>query len=183
MNARCDELERAYRAVLGRRLIGLAWMPLVSDTPGVVQAFENGSFSFTGGIQFWFEPDRELFLSWAQRAPSTLITSTEADRWSPNALDRVSASMNGPWPDAIGATLVAVDLFLSPEMDMDGYEESLPTAPVGARHWLQQGDLLHRFWAGTGDCAGLGEGDDLWVGFDQDPGNMGELMLLKTLRA
>jgi len=94
-------LEQVYKALLGGRLITLAWMPLTNDTPGLVQAFEDRSFSFTGGIQFWFDPDGELFLSWGQRAPSTLIASTEADRWSSNALDRVSASMNGPWADAI----------------------------------------------------------------------------------
>jgi hypothetical protein len=183
MSARCDDLEQAYRAVLGRRLAGLAWMPLDCYTPGVVEAFQNLSFSFSGGIQFWFEPDGELFLSWGQRAPPTLIATTEDDRWRTSALDRISASMNSPWGEVIDATLVAVDLFLSPEMDIEGYEESLRTAPVGARHWLQQGDVLHRFWAGTGDGAALGEGDDLWVGLDHDPANLDELVLLETLRA
>jgi len=183
MNLRRDILEQAYEAVLGRRLLRLAWKPLTCDTPGLVQAFEDRSFSFSGGIQFCFEPNEDLFLTWAQFAPSTLIASTEENRWRPNALDRISASMNGPWPDAIDARLVAVDLFLSPEMELPGGEESLRTAPVGARHWLEQGDVLHRFWVGTGNCDALGEGDDLWVAFDQDPGNIDELVLLKTLRA
>jgi hypothetical protein len=184
MSTRRDDLEQAYRTVLGKRLSNLAWMPLTSYTPDLVRTFESPSFSFSGGIQFWFEPEGELFLSWGQRAPPTLIASTESDRWLPNVLDRISASMVGPWPQAIDARLVAVDFFLAPEADpLEGAEESLRSAPVGARHWLQHGDTLHRFWAGTGDCAGLGESDDLWVGIDQDPENFDELMLLETLRA
>jgi len=173
MNSRLERLTLAYNAVLGRRLRRVIWMPLSCDTIDLVKAFEQPGFSYSGAVRLIFGPEEELFLTWAHHAPMTLIASTEAECWSPNTLDRISASTTSPWSDVIGATLNSVDLYLA----------SPSYLPVAACHTLTlHGGSRHQFWVGTGYGATLGEGDELWIGLDQDPDDLRTLTLLKTLR-
>jgi hypothetical protein len=181
MNERREELRGAYGAVVGKRLIDFAWRPLTCDTPYVIENRAEACLRFTGAVQLWFEEDVEVFLSWAQYAPSTLIATTEADRWMPRALDRIMTIHEPPWWDIVNATLVAVDLFVC-TYELDG-EVPLRTSPVAARHWLQASSETHRWWVGTGDERGLDEGDDLWVAKNQDPSGWEQLELLETIGA
>jgi len=180
MTSAREQLLQAYQPLIGHRLTGLAWMPLPSDTPDLVREFRGSSFSFTGGVQLRFEPDLQLFLTWRSKTPMTLETGAEEERWGPWALDRIGPHMNSAWTDVLGTTLIAVDLFTSPERWTDGLAP-LNGAPVGARHRLEGNGAVCSFWVGTAYGNNIREGDDLWVGLNIDPDNMADLELVASL--
>lgn len=182
MESTREQLLRAYQPLIGRRLTGLAWMPLACDTPDLVREFGRHSFSFAGGVQLRFEPDLQLFLTWRSNSPMTLECGEEGARWEPFALDRIGPDMNSAWTDVLGARFVAVDLFTCPEQWTDGLT-LLAGAPVGARHRLEGDRGAYTFWVGTAYGGILREADDLWVGLNVDPDNLADLELVASLTA
>lgn len=175
-----DKLVQAYEPLVGRRLLGLAWMPLPSDTPDLVREFGGSSFSFTGAVQLRFEPDKDISLSWRAKSPMTLSVEDEESRWGEWSLDRIGPDMNSAWIDLPGSTLVGVDLFTCSEEWTDGLAP-LDGAPVGARHRLEKNGAVRSFWIGTAYGNNIREADDLWVGLNVDPQNLGDLALVATL--
>lgn len=182
MTSASEQLSRAYRPLIGRRMIGFAWMPLSSDTPDLVRAFGAPRLSFTGGVQLRFEPNLELFLSWNPVSPMTLKASGEEERWGVGALDRIGPDMGSDWIDLKGATLVSVDFFTCPERWTDGLVP-LNKAPVGVRHRFEKNGAAYIFWIGTAYGNNIREADDLWVGLNVDPDNMADLEPVGSLRA
>jgi len=176
-----EKLQRAYEPLIGRGLRGLAWMPLPSDTPDLVRDFRGSSFGFTGAVQLRFERDLDILLTWRSKTPMTLDVGEE-ERWGPGTLDRIGPDINSLWVDLPGATLVEVDLFTCGERWTDGLAP-LDGAPVGARHRLAKNGAMHSFWIGTAYGNNLREADDLWVGLNVDPENVGDLELVASIGA
>lgn len=166
--------------MLGRQLEQLAWLPLPSDTPGVVEDLSKPSLSFTPCVELTFAPDLKVFLSWQAKAPCTLIACSADERWGAGILDRVQVAMGSDWANLIGSTLVQVDLFTCPEQWTMG-APPLNGAPVGVRHTLKGANKTHRFWVGTGGERDISEGDDLWLGLDVDPENVADLELVGSI--
>lgn len=180
MTSALEQVSQPYQPVIGRRVTGLAWMPLPCDTPGLVQEFGRASFSFTGGVQLQFESNVHLFVTWRSRSPMTLEIRPEGESWVPGSLDRIGPDMGSAWTDIVDATLVGVDLFTCPERWTDGLA-ALNGAPVGVRHRLERGRAVYSFWIGTAYGNNIQEADDLWVGLNVDPENMADLELVASM--
>jgi hypothetical protein len=172
-----EKLLRAYEPLIGRRLLSIAWMPFPSDTPDLVREFGRSGFGFSGAVQLRFEPDRQIVLTWRSKSPMTLELGAES-----GSLDRIGPDMNSAWADLPGATLLGVDLFTCPERLTDGLAP-LDGAPVGARHRLEKDGVICSFWIGTAYGNNIQEADDLWVGLNVDPENVGDLELVAALAA
>ena len=175
-----EEFEAVYRPMIGRQLARLAWMPLTCDTPDVFRDLGSPELSFSGGVQLIFEPPGEVFLSWRARTPMTLIGWTVEERWGDGVLDRIQVDMESSWASLIRSTLVQVELFTCGERWTDGIVP-LNGAAVGARHLFRNEDRVHHFWVGTAFGRNIREADDLWVGLDVEPDNVGELKLIGSV--
>lgn len=169
-----DQGQERYRALIGRTLSDLAWLPLPSDTRDLVRQLDEGSFDFTGSVQLVFDDEVSLFATWRQYwAQCALEWSDQQSTWAPHSLDRVSASFEGAWGDIQLSRLERVDLFTAAHMEKE--------LIVGVRHILSKEGHQRRFWIGSGGRDYVGEGDDLWVGVDCDPPNIRELVLIETI--
>ncbi|KRA61742.1 hypothetical protein ASD79_06430 [Caulobacter sp. Root655] len=157
-----------YRPLIGAKLEALIWMPMTSDTPGLVRDLRSPAFSFTGGVFLAFG-DKPLFLTWTQVGLNMVLGAGPDVAWAPYALDRVRASPEEHWGSLEGAVLKRVEIFAAPCIEGDGI--------VGARHLMSREGVDLHFWIGTGGADFIGDNDDLWVGVGVEPSNFADLTL------
>lgn len=97
-----------------------------------------------------------------------VLEATDEEHWGRHTLDSVIAYADEPWISVRGSVLIGARFFTFP--DIEGAHI------LAVRHDLRLDTQDIRLWIGVGWSNGINDTDDLWVGAETDPPNVGDLI-------
>jgi len=175
MNTPAVQWETWYAPLLGRKLQAVAFLSLQPDTPDLVAALDGRLLDFNGATQLVFEPDDNLYLTWAQFGFEFGLFAGNClqDLWRPHALDTIHRSAG--WDNLENATLRSVGFYgcdVAQDADLI----------VAAAHRFDGGPSPVTLWVSTGFNGKAGAGDDMVVSLDAEPPAESSLTLKRTVQ-